>query len=154
RALIGKTATPVKKEIEDNFPHLPLGCSIILEKKAKQTILKNINTATSLNRTQLIQKIQNFPHQTTLKLNLKNFTSFYEIPLQMIYKRGGWKRLCHEAGKLEAFSAACETEIIRAISNKWLSCNSSSYFRFVLNLAKNDFHVMCSAITPQELQML
>jgi superfamily II DNA or RNA helicase len=30
RALIGKTTTTVKKEIEDNFPHLPLGCSIIL----------------------------------------------------------------------------------------------------------------------------
>src|SRR5690606_6761612 len=28
RALIGKTATPVRKEIADNFPHLPLGCSI------------------------------------------------------------------------------------------------------------------------------
>jgi superfamily II DNA or RNA helicase len=35
RALIGKTATTVTKEIEDQFPHLPLGCSIILEKKAK-----------------------------------------------------------------------------------------------------------------------
>jgi superfamily II DNA or RNA helicase len=32
RALIGKTTTSVK-EIEDDFPHLPLGCSIVLEKK-------------------------------------------------------------------------------------------------------------------------
>src|SRR5690606_14576407 len=68
RALIGKTATTVKKEIEDNFPHLPLGCSIILEKKAKQVILDNISTATSLNKNQLIQKIQVFQHQTTLAL--------------------------------------------------------------------------------------
>ena len=48
RALIGKTSTTVKKEIEDNFPHLPLGCSIILERKAKDVILSNIITATSL----------------------------------------------------------------------------------------------------------
>jgi len=48
RALIGKTNTTVIKEIEDNFPHLPLGCSIILEKKTKETILKNITSATSL----------------------------------------------------------------------------------------------------------
>jgi hypothetical protein len=33
RALIGKTTTSVRKEIEDDFPHLPLGCSIVLEKK-------------------------------------------------------------------------------------------------------------------------
>jgi hypothetical protein len=35
------------KEIEDDFPHLPLGCSVILEKKAKETILENIKKATS-----------------------------------------------------------------------------------------------------------
>lgn len=37
RALIGKTNTSLIKEVEDNFPHLPLGCSIILEKKQKPT---------------------------------------------------------------------------------------------------------------------
>jgi superfamily II DNA or RNA helicase len=42
RALVGKTSTSVRKEIEDNFPHLPLGCSIILEKKAKEIILENM----------------------------------------------------------------------------------------------------------------
>ncbi len=35
RALVGKTKTPIKKEIEDDFPHLPLGCTIILEKKRR-----------------------------------------------------------------------------------------------------------------------
>ena len=54
RALIGKTATKVHKEIEDNFPHLPIGCSIVLEKKAKETILENIKAATNLNRNQKI----------------------------------------------------------------------------------------------------
>ena len=37
-------------------------------------------------------KIKNFKHQTTLTLNLKNFTEFNNIPIQAIYKRGGWKR--------------------------------------------------------------
>jgi superfamily II DNA or RNA helicase len=54
RALIGKTATTVHKEIEDNFPHLPLGCSIVLEKKAKEIILKNIKSSTAWNRNQII----------------------------------------------------------------------------------------------------
>ena len=55
RALIGKTATTVAKEVEDNFPHLPLGCSIILEKKAKQTILDNITAATTITKNKLIR---------------------------------------------------------------------------------------------------
>lgn len=153
RALIGKTTTTVKKEIEDNFPHLPLGCSIVLEKKAKQTILENISAATSLNRRQLIQKIQNFQHQTSLELNLKNFAAFYNIPLQLIYKRGGWKRLCREAGKQKEFDNINEKEIIRAISNKWLSCSSNSYFQFILSLAKKNFQISTSELSEQELQM-
>ena len=154
RALIGKTATTVTKEIEDQFPHLPLGCSIILEKKAKQLILDNISAATSLNRNQLIQKIQNFQHQTTLDLSLKNFVEFYNIPLQLIYKRGGWKRLCQEAGKEPDFSATHESNIVTAIAKKWLSCSSHSYFRFILGLAKKQFSVSASVCTEVEKQML
>jgi hypothetical protein len=154
RALIGKTATTVKKEIEDNFPHLPLGCSIILEKKAKQTILDNITAATSLNRIQLIQKIQNFQHQTNLELNLKNFIEFNNIPLQIVYKRGGWKRLCYDAGKLGKFEITNENEIIKAISNKWLSTNSTSYFQFILSLAKKDFKIKLEDFNETEKLML
>jgi hypothetical protein len=32
---VGKQQLRFKKEIEDDFPHLPLGCSIVLEKKRK-----------------------------------------------------------------------------------------------------------------------
>lgn len=154
RALIGKTATTVKKEIEDNFPHLPLGCSVILEKKAKQIILDNISAATSLNRNQLILKIQNFQHQTTLELNLKNFIDFHNIPLQMIYKRGSWKRLCQEAGRINDFESTNEKQIISAIANKWLSCGSTSYFEFILGLAKIQFKVLGKEFTEVESQML
>lgn len=155
RALIGKTATTVHKEIEDNFPHLPLGCSIILEKKAKQVILDNIKAATFINRVKLIQKIQNFEHNTTLTLNLKNFSEFYNIPLQLIYKNErGWKRLCSDAGKLEPFENKNENEIIRAISKKWLSTNSSSYFQFILSIAKKEFKIKLNDFNENEKQML
>jgi superfamily II DNA or RNA helicase len=154
RALIGKTATTVKKEIEDNFPHLPLGCSIVLEKKAKQTILENITAATSLNRNQLIQKVSNFEHQTTLYLNLKNFSEFHNIPLQLIYKRGGWKRICQAAGKHQDFVDTHEREIVSAILKKWMSCSSVSYFQFVLSLAKKQFKFRIDDFSDSEKQML
>jgi len=154
RALIGKTATTVAKEVEDNFPHLPLGCSIVLEKKAKQIILANITAATSLNRNQIIQKIQTFQHNTTLEFNLKNFLDFYNIPLQLIYKRGGWKRLCYESGRLDEFDDTNEKPIINAIAKKWLSCNSTIYFNFILNLAKRGFLISISDFNEEEKKML
>ena len=94
RALIGKTNTSIQKEIEDDFPHLPLGCTIILERKAKDFIIQNIKQATNLNKNQLLNKIRNYKYQTTMPLTLKNFINFYHIPIQYIYKRGNWKRLC------------------------------------------------------------
>jgi len=154
RSLIGKTVTTIKKEIEDDFPRLPLGCSVILERKAKQIILNNITAATSLNRKQLILKIQNFQHQTTFDLNLKNFTEFHDIPLQMIYKRGGWKRLNQLAGKIQDFNKIYEKQIITAISKKWLSCSSSSYFEFILTLAKRNFKLSTIEYSEVEMQML
>jgi superfamily II DNA or RNA helicase len=154
RALIGKSSTSVQKEIEDNFPHLPLGCSIILEKKVKETILKNIIAATKLNRNQLIQKIRNFEHQTQLPLNLKNFLNINNIPIQAIYKRDCWKRLCQLAGKLEDFENLNESRILGGIKNKWLSTASISYFQFILKLINDNFEFDYNSFNEQEKSML
>jgi len=153
RALIGKTNTSTKKEIEDDFPHLPLGCSIILEKKAKDIIIQNIKNATSLNKNQLLNKIRNYKYQTTLPLTLKNFTSFYHLPLQIIYKKGNWKRLCVLAEQIEDYPTINENEVYRAISKKWLSCTSNSYFQFILSLVRNDFKINLDQMSEIEQSM-
>ncbi|MCK9398845.1 MAG: DUF3427 domain-containing protein [Bacteroidales bacterium] len=153
RALVGKTNTSTQKEIEDDFPHLPLGCAIILEKKAKDFILQNIRNATLLNRNQLLNKIRNYKYQTTLPLTLKNFSNFCHIPLQLIYKKGNWKRLCVMAEQIEDYPSTNENEIYRAISKKWLSCNSNSYFQFILSLAKQGFDVDFKKFNEEEKAM-
>lgn len=154
RALIGKTTTSVQKEIEDDFPHLPLGCSIILEKKAKETILENIKRATSLNVNQLITKIRNFQHQTTLPLTLDNFISLNHLSIETIYKKNTWSRLCHRAGVSDDFDILNERQIYSAISNKWLSTNSTSYFNFILKIAKQDFDIRLNDFNENEKTML
>jgi superfamily II DNA or RNA helicase len=153
RALVGKTNTSIQKEIEDDFPHLPLGCTIILEKKTKDFILQNICNATLLNRNQLLNKIRNYKYQTTLPLSLKNFSNFYHIPLQLIYKKGNWKRLCLMADQIGDYPSTNENEIYRAISKKWLSCNSNSYFKFILSLAKKDFNISFNKLSEEEKSM-
>ena len=153
RALVGKTNTSIQKELEDDFPHLPLGCTINLEKKAKDFILQNIRNATSLNINQLLNKIRNYKYQTTLPLTLKNFSTFYHIPLQMIYKKGNWKRLCVMAEQIEDYAKINENEIHRAIFKKWLSCASNSYFQFILSLAKKEFNTDFNKLSDEEKSM-
>ncbi len=151
RALIGKTNSSIKHEIENEFPHLPLGCSIVLEKKAKEIILNNIRKATGINKNQLINKIRNFKYQTTLPLTLKNFVNLYNIPLEIIYKRGSWKRLCQLANEIKDFDTENEKELVRAISKKWLTSKSISYFKFISDLANNSFKLRDNLSQEDEL---
>lgn len=153
RALIGKTNSSTIEELAREFPHLPLGCSIVLEKKAKEYIIENIRKATQLNINQLINKIINFKHQTTLTLTLKNFCEFYQIPIQTVYKKSNWSRLCQLANQMADFPDINEKEVNRTILRKWIQCNSYSYLMFILDLAKNNFSIP-STINENEKLML
>lgn len=155
RALIGKTTTPVSKEIEDKFPHLPLGCSIVLEKKAKEIVLENIRKATSYRKSVLIRKIRDFKHHSILPLTLRNFTEINNISIQSIYagaNRSGWKRLCQLAGVIPEFDSQNELAISRAI-RKWLSTKSSSYFEFIYSLASKSFQQKDQFTAEEELML-
>jgi len=150
RALVGKTNHSLLQEIENDFPHLPLGCSIILERKAKEYILSNLKNALGFNRNQLIKKIRNFKYQSGLSLTLKNFVGFYHIPLPLIYKKSCWNRLCVEAQVRADYSHTHETEVIRAICLKWLAGNSYSYYKFILSLCDSQYDISISSMTDEE----
>ncbi|GIT98158.1 DEAD/DEAH box helicase [Sulfurovum sp. TSL1] len=139
RGLIGKTSTSVKDEIENEFPHLPLGCSIVLEKKAKEHILNNIKKATMLGKRKLINKIQNFQNYTNLPLTIRNFTIVNHIPLEKLYKNDSFTKLCYEADVVKEFSEINEKELVRAITKKWLLTKSYKYFKFILDLIQKNF---------------
>lgn len=149
RSLVGRTHTSILKEIEDDFPHLPLGCSIILEKKAKDVILRNIKAATNLNRVQLVTRIVNFRHHAVLPLTLNNFLQFHHLKLQNVYKRGSWSRLCVNAGVIPAFEEPLEKELTRCII-RLIQCDSISYFRFIQQLIYANFKLE----NPSEEQRL
>ncbi len=140
RALIGKTNTTVQSEIEKDFPHLPLGSSIVLEKKAKEYILENIRKATQLNKRHLIARIQSYQNHTTAPLTLKSFLNIYNLELKHIYKNHLFSSLCAEAHghpidgtNIERYKAM--------LSKKWMVTESLSYFRFILNLMERSFNL-------------
>jgi hypothetical protein len=146
RSLTGKTNQSIDKEIKQGFPHLPVGCRIELQEKTQAMILRNIKKAT-LNKNKLISLITNFPHVTTLPLSLANFLHIYpQVTLEDIYKVrvktfGGWSRLLNEAKNAEI--TEIEKDIYaayyRAINNRFLSCTSISYLRFIQKLVAADF---------------
>ena len=148
RALVGKTHTSIVKEIEDGFPHLPLGCSIILEPRASKVILDNIRLATLINRTKLIDKIRNFKHHSNLQLTLKNFLQFNNLELPVIYLRDSWSQLCIEAGIDTDLAYPNGTALIKTVIKKLLQCNSYSYLSFVRRLLSEN--LVISTLTEKE----
>ncbi|MDG4950905.1 DUF3427 domain-containing protein [Weeksellaceae bacterium KMM 9724] len=138
RALIGKTNTTVKHEIEKDFPHLPLGSSIVLEKQAKEHILNNIRQATDMNKRRLIRLMNNFTNHTTLALTLENFLKIYNLELKHIYKNHTFTFLKSEAFALK-FEQINFDRYKSMISKKWMVTESISYFKFILNLIEEEF---------------
>lgn len=149
RALIGKTNTTVQKEIENDFIHLPLGCSILMEKKAKEVILNNIRKATSLGKRDLIKKIQQYPNQTNLPFTMSNFLKITQIPFERLYLRGTWSYLCDQARVIENYIDKNEKRYTSMLANKWAATNSLSYFEFILQLAEDNFDVDKVEATPK-----
>jgi len=143
RAMIGKTHIAIKDEIETDFPHLPLGCSIVLERRAKEIIIANIKKATSSGLRKLLKKIQNFNNSYTLPLNLENFLKFESLDLVNVYKsKKTWDSLLSVAGiKKDFIASAFDDHIGRMLGTTWLSVDSLSYFEKVTSFLKNENNV-------------
>lgn len=147
RALIGKSNQPIKTEIENNFPHLPLGCRIELQKRTQKTILKNIRDAINT-RDRLIKLINSYSHHTDKELTLGNFLYIYpQVTLEDIYKRGGWNSLNSSGIPVE--QADIYAAYYRAINNQLFACDSLSYLCFLRNLCNNDFSFTPTAQNQQ-----
>lgn len=143
RGMIGKGQTSIYEEIENNFCNLPLGCSIILQKRTKDIILNNIKKAV-VNQRRLLGWLQNYSQNITADLNLKNFLNHYPaVNLEDVYKTkidggGGWTRLCIKSGvkKIE-INQKVEKAFFKGISKRLLQTTSYFYLKFLLNLFRN-----------------
>lgn len=143
RGMVGKTHTSITEEIENDFPHLPLGCSIVLQKQAKEVILNNIKRAI-VNQKRLINLVKGYEHYTSAPLTMSNFLQqFPSVRLEDIYKNkidkgGGWTRMLIKAGKItETISNTVENALFRGVMNRLLQCTSCSYLQFLIALFKS-----------------
>ena len=153
RSLVGRTHTSILKEMEDDFPHLPLGCSIVLEEKAKKVMLENIKAATEFRRPQLIRRIRNFKEHSSLELSLANFLEFHHLDIRQFYRRGSWKRLCAEARLIADFNEPQEKELTRVMQLKLINCNSISYLKFIQKMIDQAF-ILEQPSEEEEVMML
>ena len=143
RGMVGKSHISITEEIENDFPNLPLGCSIVLQKQSKEIILRNIKQAL-VNQRRLLGWIGSYSQHSEV-LTLPNFLKQYpSVTLEDIYKSkidggGGWTRLCIKAKKIQdTVDKNIEKSLFKGISNRILQCSSYSYLQFLLRLFKSE----------------
>ena len=157
RVMLGRTSMSVAEELERDCPHLPLGCQIMLEPKAKEYILNNIKGAIQrFTNRKVYAIIQNFERHHSVPLTLINFVKIYQIPLDRLYRGRTWNQLLFETG-LEDKQSKFNVELSRAVLRKWLATDSYSYLSFIGQLAQKSFRIKVdsmSRIDQKRLLML
>ena len=131
RAIIGSTNNSIEKEIENEFPNLPKGCFIQLEKVAKDYILQSIKNVTN-NKTSIVRKIKDYAIERN-KYDVVEFCKEYNVELIDIYKGYSFTQLLDEAGVIKDFDYNKHKKESDGIS-RLLHINSKEYIEFILKI--------------------
>lgn len=154
RAIIGRTSISIKEEFENGFPHMPLGCQIKLERKAREYILDNINHAIkSFGLRSLVNLVKTWRNNFSIPLTLTNFVRMYRVPLEKLYNRHSFHEICYQAGIVDQ-PLAHENIFHSAARNKWLSTDSYTYFSFIERLCEKGFKINVNHLSRLEQMRL
>lgn len=101
RALTGYGRKELEKAVEDEFPYLPSGSQIVLDRVAQKVVLDNIKAQLRFNKAQLIRDIASYA-ETELEAYLEQSGN----DLKSIYRstRDSWTGYLRQAGLIEGFS--------------------------------------------------
>lgn len=126
RALSLKPEKNVVEQIKNGFAFLPMGCSIVMEKVARQHILDNIQNAI-YNKNRLIKEINSYLSVPSLRVFLENNGQ----DIRLIYANGRcWSSLKRDAGRICYEDNAVTKCLVKNLGNL-LHYNTASFLRFV-----------------------
>lgn len=138
RALTLHPEKNIQKQIKEGFTFLPMGCSIVMEQKARQYILDNIACAI-YNKNRIIKEINTYTSLPTLSQFLENNNQ----DIRILYQGANcWSSLKRAAGRIHYVDDAITKRLEKGMSNL-LHHNTISFLRFVERFLKGeDVHLV------------
>jgi superfamily II DNA or RNA helicase len=118
-ALLRSTRRRIDREIERDFPNLPPGCSIQLERVAREFILKNIAESLGNLNAFIPEVIRTFEFETKLPLNFGNFIDLTGLSPIEVLNNSTWSEWKARAA---GTSAVCDPDLIAARSSLKRMC--------------------------------
>ncbi|AGZ46677.1 DUF3427 domain-containing protein [Actinoplanes friuliensis] len=136
RALTGATRRTLAHDVEHDFPTLPAGCHIELDRVAKKIVLDNIRAALRLQRKDFIAELRHLEPVTLAK-----FLEETGLEIEDLYRRKsgrGWTGLREDAG-LET-PGTVDDQALSAAFGRMLHIDDTDRLRALRQLA--DGHVV------------
>lgn len=115
RALSTDPTGRLEKEIEADFPHLPAGCFIRLERVAQQRVLENVRQSLTLRRPRMISDLRELGHHFGRPPSIREALEYLDTSLDELLKRGLWSRLLVEAGLMDRVDSPDEDRLAKGI---------------------------------------
>lgn len=141
RALIPKsknvTTTAIKSAVVESFSMLPRGCTITMDKLAREYIINNIKSAI-FNLRRLVLEVRQFNVNNAKPLTLPNFLEQFNLDIRVIYKTRCWNALLREAG-MQNYQSDEFTRLFEKNMRRLIHVNSVMYLGFIRKLIDNNF---------------
>jgi superfamily II DNA or RNA helicase/HKD family nuclease len=115
RALSGKPTAKLDDEIQAEFPHLPSGCVIKLERVAQQRVLDNVRESIRLVRQRMLASLRDLKQYLSRTPTIEDAIDYFDTTLDELLKRGLWSRLLADAGIGEPIVAPDEEQLAKGI---------------------------------------
>ena len=90
KALLAKRRFNIQREVEMDFPHLPAGCSIQLDRVARDHVLANIRENLRNLADQVPDRLESFEHEANQALTFGNFVRFHDYEPEALLSRNTW----------------------------------------------------------------
>lgn len=102
RAVTGTSRTEVTKQIEQGFPFLPAGCTMQLDRVAKEIVLRNLQEAIPSQRPAMVRELRALVDAEAANgrrpITLPLFLQETGLELVDVYRNGSWSALKRAAG--------------------------------------------------------
>ena len=155
-ALLSDKRTNVISEIKNDFVHVPRGCYIHLEKKAKEYILQNIKQSFD-GMKGIVTRIQLYAEETSDKdVSLEGFLEHYHLDIHSVYAKNfkySFERMCVNAGVKEDFIEEKEEDLTTAFK-RVSSIDSRRWLKFLLEVLPSVEQYKMEDFKPIEIRML
>jgi superfamily II DNA or RNA helicase/HKD family nuclease len=90
KALLSKRRFNIQREVEMAFPHLPAGCSIQLDRIAREHVLANIRENLRNLANQIPDRLECFAQESSLPLTFGNFVRFHDYDPKALLESKTW----------------------------------------------------------------